>query len=554
MPAALLVLTLLFTGLTLTLGYVNKQRCVGPEFTAVGQSEPDLTLRITRDVCYTDLQYLWTGRELYLHRFPYLHGSYDPVTRQISGGTLEYPVLTGVVIWLTSLPSHDDAEFLAWNAPVLALCGLLVAVLLHRLAGIRAWWYALGPPLVLYAYLNWDLLAVAAVVGAFALLSGLDRSRHPGLRLLGCAVLLGVGGALKFYPLMFAAPIALWVGAGLAPERSARTRVPAPAAADGLDGPDAGAASSTPGRPALPATAPARRSVLDGSGERQVRWTWAVGVLLTTATVFALANLPFMIAGFDGWWASFRFQWSRPIDVTTNSIWFWGARPDGNADNLALQGKLGTLSTVSTAVGMVLALLGGAWRARRVGAYPWLQVGAAMLAAYLLLNKVHSPQYVLWLLPFFVLLRVRAGWILAYLVADVAMGVGFFRWQYLLYQGKPSGVYDSLAAQALMIGVWGRAALLVGLFVAFLGAEAAPRPVWASGRPTCRKGPAGGAVDSSADGTGRARTPGPRGKGHQLGTTPDSAVTACHDQLADSAGTDPERRPQPVSGPAAPST
>ena len=58
-----------------------------------------------------------------------------------------------------------------------------------------------------------------------------------------------------------------------------------------------------------------------------------------------------------------------------------------------------------------------------------------MLCGFLLLHKVHSPQYTLWLLPFFVLLRVRWGWVVAYLVADLAMYVGIFRLFYLLNAG-----------------------------------------------------------------------------------------------------------------------
>ena len=90
-----------------------------------------------------------------------------------------------------------------------------------------------------------------------------------------------------------------------------------------------------------------------------------------------------------------------------------------------------------------------------------------MLAAYLLVNKVHSPQFVLWLLPFFVLLRIRAGWILAYFVADAAIGIGFFRWQYLINSGLPDTTWDALSPQAVLIGVWGRVALLIALFVVF---------------------------------------------------------------------------------------
>ena len=447
-----LLLTMILAAGSLLLGYANKARCVGPEFGPQGQSGPDLGLRVTRDVCYSDIQFLWSGRQLYLHTFPYLHGAFDPVTKEVSGGTLEYPVLTGLTAYLTALPATNDAEYLRNNALLLAACGLLCTFLLCRLTGLRAWWFALAPPVVLYAFHNWDLLAVACVVGAVAVLARVRHSPHPGARLLIAAALLGVGGAFKFYPLMFALPIALWTGFGI---------------------PEVGL----------------RRA-----------WGWAAAVLATTAGVFVAFNLPFLLAGFAGWWASFQFQWSRPIDATTNAIWYWITRPDGNPDNLALQDRLGKLSAATTALGLLSACAIGWWRRRRTGEYPWLQVSAAMLAAYLLLNKVDSPQYSLWLLPFFVLLRIRAGWILAYFVADAAVGIGFFRWQYLILQGVPEGVNDAFPLQAVMIGVWGRAALLVGMFVAFLAARSALPDVRLPGGPGHPSGPRGKTAGAQTDG------------------------------------------------------
>ena len=110
-----------------------------------------------------------------------------------------------------------------------------------------------------------------------------------------------------------------------------------------------------------------------------------------------------------------------------------------------------------------------------------------MVCGYLLFNKVHSPQFALWLLPFFVLLRIRAGWILAYFVADAAIGIGFFRWQFLINSGAPDSAYDALSPQLVLIGVWGRAALLVALFVVFLRAGVvAPPPLADPGPPAPR--------------------------------------------------------------------
>ena len=92
-----------------------------------------------------------------------------------------------------------------------------------------------------------------------------------------------------------------------------------------------------------------------------------------------------------------------------------------------------------------------------------------------------------------VLLWVRWGWIVGYLAVDAAMGIGIFRWYYATTTGLPAGIYDGLAAQAVAVGVWGRAALLVALFWVFLHERST--------------------VPDADDGAGRPRAPGAVGTG-----------------------------------------
>ena len=99
------LVTMLLCALTLGAGYANKARCVGPSFDSFGRSGPDFGVRIARDVCYSDIQYLWIGRDIDRHVFPYVNGRYDPVSEQLFGGALEYPVLTGTAIYLAAWPS-----------------------------------------------------------------------------------------------------------------------------------------------------------------------------------------------------------------------------------------------------------------------------------------------------------------------------------------------------------------------------------------------------------------------------------------------------------------
>jgi uncharacterized membrane protein len=417
---ALLAALVLLTGLTLLAGYANKARCVGPEFDAQGRSTPDFVMRGNRDVCYSDIAKLWLGRDIDRHVFPYLTGSITP-EGELVGGTVEYPVLSGLLMWVAAVPSHTDGEFLAWSALLMAPFGLVTGWLLGRLTRWRALLWALGPPLVLYAFHNWDLPVVACAVGAVYAVHAWRTPRPLADRAVVAAVLLGLGFAFKLYPGAFVVPLALLV-----------------------------------------LTAPGRGAPLD--------WRGAARVPVAAAVTVVLVNLPFAVAGYEGWRASFTFQQLRKVDITTNSIWYWGFRPHSEPTNILFQAAVDRVSPVLVLLSFVAAVAAGWWRWRREGTYPWIAVSAAMLCGFLLLHKVHSPQYTLWLLPFLVLLRLHWGWVAAYLAADLAMYVGIFRLFYLLNAGADAGIIGGFAAQAVAIGVWGRAALLVALFVVFLRA------------------------------------------------------------------------------------
>lgn len=411
-----LAVIVLLTGVTLALGYANKARCTGPEYDPAGRSMPDYELRGDRDVCYSDIQYLWLGRDVDKHVFPYVSGSITP-DGQLVGGVVEYPVLTGLLIWAGALFVSTDGGFLLASALLMAPFGLLTGWMLGRMARWRALLWAAGPPLVLYAFHNWDLPVVACAVGAIYVMHGRSTERPPADRATVAAVLLGLGFALKLYPGAFVLPLALYV-----------------------------LAQSRPG---------------------SLDWWGALRVPLAAGATVVLVNLPFAVAGFDGWRASFTFQQLRNVDLTTNSVWYWGFRPESDPENLDFQHAVDVASPLLVLLSFAVAAGVGWWRFRREGSYPWIAVSAAMLCGFMLLHKVHSPQYTLWLLPFLVLLAVPWGWIGAYLVADAVMGIGIFRWFYAFKAGE-GGIYDGMAAQAVAVGVWGRAVLLVVLFVMFL--------------------------------------------------------------------------------------
>lgn len=360
--------------------------------------------------CWSDVAALWNSRQLVSHVFPYVSGS------QLGNGTVEYPTMTGVWVWLTALPVGSARGFLVVTGLVAAVLAVVVTLLLVRVAGRRAWIWAATPPLALYATYNWDLLAVVCTVAGLVAVLRPPSSWSTTTRFAVAGVAFGLGGAFKLYPLMFLAPLA--VAALLDQDAELRTRI--------------------------------RRTVAAlGSG---------VGVVLA-------ANVPFVLVNAPGWLSVFTYQASRPIGPSTMSVWYYGLLPWSADLDGPLQRTMGTMSTVATALGIVAVLVATVVLARRRGTAPWVQSAAALLAVYMVCNKVASPQYVLWLLPFLVVLRVGGWWIGAYLVADVCAVVGFFRNSY--YQALGAGT-ETWAYQAMTVGIWGRAALLVVFVVLFL--------------------------------------------------------------------------------------
>jgi uncharacterized membrane protein len=223
----------------------------------------------------------------------------------------------------------------------------------------------------------------------------------------------------------------------------------------------------------------------------------ALAVAAAALGTVAVINLPFALAGYEGWRASFIFQQLRQADITTNSIWYWGLRPLFGNDSGG--NKVGTMgygsggskegySAVSEAsfqyvvsvaspmlvlLSFVLALWLGWKRYTATGVFPWVGVSGAMLCGFLLFHKVHSPQYTLWLIPFLVLLEVPWTAVVGYLLADAAIGIGVFRYFYTLGSGESADLQESIVE----FGVWGRALLLVVFFFIFARADLRGRRV-----------------------------------------------------------------------------
>jgi hypothetical protein len=365
--------------------YLTKRPCTGPPYDAEGSAANEFHPHPW--YCGSDIQNLWRDRRIDLHGFPYVDGFLDG--GWLHGGAVEYPVLTGLFMWVTGLPADNDGQFMAYTAAVMLPIGLLVGWMLAQLVGWRGLVFAAAPSLLIYAVYNWDLLPVAWTLAAVL---AWRRGRHAW-----AGVFLGLGAATKIYPGFFLLPLVI-----------------------------------------------ERWAARDRKG--------AVLVALAGAGAWLVVNAPFMVINFEGWWATYAFQAARNPDLTTNSIYFWGV-PEWT------QSQVNQFSAGAIAACWLGALIGGWVRRRGPEGYPWIQVSAAMLFSFLAFNKVYSPQYALWVLPFLALIALRWGWWIAFWCVDVVLFVGLLRWYH---------TGSDQMRQAASIGGWGKSVLFMLLFFAVL--------------------------------------------------------------------------------------
>jgi uncharacterized membrane protein len=235
---------------------------------------------------------------------------------------------------------------------------------------------------------------------------------------LGAGALLGLGAAAKLYPALLVVPF-------------------------GLDR----------GRASRPVAA----------------WRLAGAAVLTWVAV----NLPFALAAPHRWSEFYRFNAVRPPDF--DSVWYllgW---------HLGFQWDIGVVNALSLVAFAVAAW--GIWvgASRRRPGFPAWTFGFPFLVAFLLTNKVYSPQYGLWLLPWFALTLPDLRLFVAFEVAEVAVFVTRFQYFARLLDVGPGLPFGSFEIALAL-----RAAVLVACVVAWVrrGAEvplAVPRPALETG-------------------------------------------------------------------------
>jgi uncharacterized membrane protein len=332
-------------------------------------------------MCYSDTVPLYGVEGLDSGALPYRDSWVEGAgTRDERVRYMEYPVLTGFFqyanarladawLWLVqqvpALPSAlPVVVYFNISAAWLAMAWLVVVWAVRVLRPARPWdaaLVALSPLVVVHAFTNFDTLAVAcATAGLLAL-----ARRRPVL----AGVLIGLGGAFKAYPLLLLLPVVL--------------------------------------------VAWRRRDVPTG-----------VRTVAAAVVTWVVVNAPVAVAFTPGWWEFFRLNQTRPADP--DSLYFVVSYFTGwpGFDGQLAAGQPPTVLNTVSAVLFVLCCAGIsvlAWRAPqppRLSSLTFLVV-----AVFLLVNKVWSPQYSLWLVPLAVLALPRWRLLLAWMLVDALVWV-----------------------------------------------------------------------------------------------------------------------------------
>jgi len=130
---------------------------------------------------------------------------------------------------------------------------------------------------------------------------------------------------------------------------------------------------------------------------RERRWRELAGTTLAAAAAWLVANAPGYLTGREQWQVFWTFNSDRVADL--GSVWLVVSQATDHAF------EAHTINVWSYAIfgvwcAMVAALGLGAPTTPR-----FAQLAFLVMAGFLLVNKVYSPQYVLWLLPLAVLAR-----------------------------------------------------------------------------------------------------------------------------------------------------
>ena len=144
--------------------------------------------------CYSDLPSLFSERGLDKNQWPYASDT----------NAVEYPVLTGLVMFATAALVNTPIAYFNLNAIFLTILFIALVILLRRMKPELSYLLPVAPAMIASLYINWDLWAIITMLLA---IYWFDRKAY-----LYSALAMGISISTKFLPIFLLFPIAfiLW--------------------------------------------------------------------------------------------------------------------------------------------------------------------------------------------------------------------------------------------------------------------------------------------------------------------------------------------------------
>jgi uncharacterized membrane protein len=139
--------------------------------------------------CYSDLPSLFGERGMDDNTWPYASDT----------NAVEYPVLTGLVMYATSFVAHSPISYFNFNALLLALLFICVVFIVRKIQPEFTYLVPVAPAMIASLYINWDLWAIATMMLA---IYWFDRKAY-----LYSSIALAVSISTKFLPVFLLLPI-----------------------------------------------------------------------------------------------------------------------------------------------------------------------------------------------------------------------------------------------------------------------------------------------------------------------------------------------------------
>ena len=144
--------------------------------------------------CYSDLPSLFGERGMVNNEWPYASDT----------KAVEYPVITGLVMYATSFLAHSPVSYFNLNVIFLALLFIGIVLLIKRIKPEFAYLVPVAPAMIASLYINWDLWAIATMLLA---IYWFDQRKYQL-----SAIAISISISTKFLSVFLLLPIAfiLW--------------------------------------------------------------------------------------------------------------------------------------------------------------------------------------------------------------------------------------------------------------------------------------------------------------------------------------------------------